>query len=333
MNLQKKKVISVFIVFMLLMVSVFSVDISENVLKAATKTILSASEMAIGIGTYGGERSNFNKAKDKFVFNVKNPVKNAKYTFDSSNKKIVTVKNSGTKAYLTGIGYGTATITCKQILNGKTTTVGKSKVTVKKAYIREDGMKDYLHLGSGRLGSYVQEPLVEIYYRNPEAKYVYSSDSSDFTITEKKYTEHLDAGDHDYAQEYTAKKAGSYTVTVKETYKNKTRKVGTFKVTVHNTEYVEALNIDLEFFGTVSDIIKYEKSDMNYYIEGDGFDLNKKSEDSVIYLDSDDRSIIWGYNEGTVKVKIYEGTNEANKKYITTCTITVKAVPLEGVDF
>ncbi len=56
--------------------------------------------------------------------------KNATYTFKSSNKKIVTVSDTGT---IRGIKAGTATITVNSTIGKKTTKVGTLKVTVNKA--------------------------------------------------------------------------------------------------------------------------------------------------------------------------------------------------------
>lgn len=53
------------------------------------------------------------------------------YTFTSGNKKIVKVKKSGTKCYITGVKAGSTKITVKEKLNGKTKKVGTCKVIVK----------------------------------------------------------------------------------------------------------------------------------------------------------------------------------------------------------
>lgn len=61
---------------------------------------------------------------------VKGKKKKAKYTFTSNKKKIATVSKKGV---VKGLKKGTATITVKEIIKKKKRTVGKVKVTVKKA--------------------------------------------------------------------------------------------------------------------------------------------------------------------------------------------------------
>lgn len=57
--------------------------------------------------------------------------RDAKYTYISSNSKIVrTVKLKSGNGYFEGIKNGTATVTVKETLKGKTRTLGKIKVTV-----------------------------------------------------------------------------------------------------------------------------------------------------------------------------------------------------------
>lgn len=59
----------------------------------------------------------------------------ATYSFSSNNTKVVKVsKKIGA---LTGVKEGTATITCKETINGKTKVIGTCNVTVHKAKIKQ----------------------------------------------------------------------------------------------------------------------------------------------------------------------------------------------------
>lgn len=70
------------------------------------------------------------KVGQKKKITVKGKKKKAKYTFKSNKKKIATVSKKGV---VKGIKKGKAVITVKEIKNKKKRTVGKVKVTVKKA--------------------------------------------------------------------------------------------------------------------------------------------------------------------------------------------------------
>jgi hypothetical protein len=326
MKLQKKKVVSLFVALMMLVGLVHSTDISMITAQAATKAQLSNTEITIGIGNYGSNAFYFHKTNDRYIITVDNPVKSASYTFTSSNKKIVTVKTSGTKAYLTGVKAGTATITCKQTLNGKTTTLGECQTTVEKASIREAAEANRLSLGTRSLGSWVQEPICYIINRIPDAKYTYSTNSKNLTIKDTKYDE-TQAGDgcFGYKQTYTAKKAGIYTVTVNETYQKKTREVGTFKVIIHDLKIEENIAIAPKDAIAFTSILSYRKSGMNYYFEGDGFDASVKKGIAYIAEDEYGDPAIFGVKEGTAKFKIYEGIDEKSKEYVGSCTVRVAA--------
>lgn len=296
--------------------------------QAAEKVQLSHTEITIGIGNYGGNAFYFHKTKDKYIITVDNPMKGASYTFTSSNKKVVIVKASGTKAYLTGINGGTATITCKQTLNGKTTTIGKCKIIVNKASIQEAAEANRLSMGTRSLGSWVQEPICYIRNRIPDAKYTYSTNSKNLTIKDTKYDEtQAGEGCFGFKQTYTAKKAGTYTVTVNETYQKKTRKVGTFKVIIHDLEIRENIAISPKDTISFNSILSYKKNGMNYYFEGDKFDANIKNKNSIAYIADNEYGdpVIHGVKEGTAKFNIYEGTDKKSKKYVGSCTVRVSA--------
>lgn len=326
MNMRKKKIVSLLVIGMWLMMFILPVSISTNTAQAATKASLSESELTIGLGAYGSPMFIFNKTDDKYAITVNNPVKGAKYSFKSSSAKIVTVKAGKTKGYLTGVKSGSATITCNQTLNGKTTLVGKCKVTVEKATISPTYVAESLALGTASFGSWVAEPICNIYNRIPDAKYTYSTNSKDFTIKDTKYEEtQAGEGYFGFKQTYTATKAGTYTVTVNETYNGVTRKLGTFKVAVHDLSIREDVSIAPGELIVISSLLSYSKKGINYYYEGDGFDVYKKSADSIAYIAEDkyEGLSIYGVKEGTAKINIYEGKNETSKVLVGSFTVQV----------
>ncbi len=145
-------------------------------------------------------------------------------------------------------------------------------------------------------------------------------------MKDEKYNEtQAGEGYFGFKQAYTAKKSGTYTVTVKETYKGKTKKIGTFKVIVHDLEIPENYPMEPNASIYYDDIIRYSRYDKEYFIEGDGFDARKKTSNSVVYIEENwyGAPCIYSLKDGTATLKIYEGTNESNKKYIGSCTIKV----------
>lgn len=94
------------VVLLILMLGIPTVRKEEA--KAASKPSLSAKEMVIGIGSCGVFNNDpygyYNKEESKYVLFVENSNKQATYTFKSDNKKIVRVKKSGEKCYITGFG-------------------------------------------------------------------------------------------------------------------------------------------------------------------------------------------------------------------------------------
>ena len=57
----------------------------------------------------------------------------APLVYDMEQPAVRTEYNTPNKINLTGVSAGSATITCKQTLKGKTTVVGKAKITVHNA--------------------------------------------------------------------------------------------------------------------------------------------------------------------------------------------------------
>lgn len=233
-----------------------SLFIPGTVAGAATKNAtISETEMTIPIAKIDSKLywnvNEYELSKAQKPLTVKNAVKGATYQYKSSDTKVATIDKEG--GYLTGLKAGSATITCTQIYNNKKTTVGKCEVTVKNAGLTVNDYENEFSVGKGGydLTHYFacSEPLFNITYRNPKATYTLTSDSKNFSIKSIKYDASMVkdlASDKDYqtvvkdyigkryiyGYQYTATKAGTYKVTVKETYNNKTRTLGSFKVII-----------------------------------------------------------------------------------------------------
>jgi hypothetical protein len=273
--------------------------------------------MTISRGSLNSESTFFTK-DEYYKLEVYNPVKKATYSFTSSNKSIVTLKAKGSKAYLTGVKVGTATITCNQKLNGKTTKVGTCKVTVKKPKFYSETY-DGLPLGSGE-GFFIYDS-----YRNFNATYTFTSNSKNFTLKERvKKAEGADG--YQMVQSYTAKKAGTYTVTVKETYNKKTTTIGEMKYEVKNATVLEEQYVYLGESAYSYNLINNYRWDVSYL-----FDAVEK--DILEFYVEEGNAYYKGKNVGTVTVNIYEDTKVPDKnKLIGSCKITVKDYTLESID-
>lgn len=290
--------------------------VANSAQAAATKPAVEA-KMTIGTGSIVGNFDYYSKEEGKYSLDVSNPVKNATYSFTSSNAKVLTVKASGTKAYLTGVKAGTATITVNQKLSGKTTKVGTCAVTVKNSVVHQDFVPE-LPLGA----SQSNEPLV-FEYRNNDATYTYASSSKNFSMSEtiKKFD-----GMNFISQSFTAKAPGTYTITVKETYNKSTRTVGTIKYTVKKATVSAESSVDLGDKVPAFDLINNCRTDVVYVFSSDDKEvLDITSEGDSVYLN--------GLKEGTANLKIYENTKVVDEsKLIGTCKISVKKVKLENLN-
>jgi len=272
--------------------------------------------MTIGTGSIRHSDPYYSK-DDYYIITVENPVKKATYTFTSSDNKVVTVKTKGNKAYLTGLKAGKATITCNQKLNGKTTKVGTCKVTVKNATFYSESY-DGLSLGTH------ETFLVYTSYRNLDAKYTYKSNSKNFTITEKVKRDG-DTDNYIIYQTYTAKKPGTYKVTVQETYKKKTRTVGELEFIVKKATVKDEWSFypgdELESYY----LVNYMRFDVDYVFEVLDTDV------AEVY-ENDNVVIIKAKNPGTTTVNVYEDSSKPDKdKLIGSCKLTVKELKVESV--
>ncbi len=319
---------------------------------AAKKASISATKLTIPLGkmdskVYWNTESiwEFGNAQK---LAVNNKVKGATYKFTSSNSKVVTIAKDG--GYLTGVKAGTATITCTQTLNKKTTTVGKCSVTVKSAKLVTSEYTSYtLPEGSGQFNlydhyAYGNDPLFMIAYRNPKATYSVTSSSKDFTIkavkqdaskvksiTDEEFGQEMLA-DHIgkryfYGYEYTAKKAGTYKITIKETYNKKTKTLGSFTIEIKETSIAEA-KVDVLLNDTVYlfSLLNYTKP-INYYFDIKDFD--EANLDNNILTFTEDGYYLYANKAGTTEVSIREESKEG--KLIGTVTFVVAEAPCQGI--
>lgn len=310
------KRISKIVVSMLLITSlILSTGMTTNVIQAAVKPSI-ATTMKIGTGSIVGDYDFYPKNDGKYVLSVSNAVKNATYSFTSSDTKILTVKASGSKVYLTGVKAGTATITCNQKLNRKTTKVGTCKVTVVNSTVYQDFVPE-LPLGTGFT------EVIEFANRNNDATYTFISNSKDFSMKEtKKIFEDMCF----ISYPYTAKAVGTYTVTVNETYNKRTRAVGKIKFIIKKATVTPEETIEQGSDINAYDLISKYRTDVNYVFESENCDIVQ------ISVEPNTTNLV-GKKAGTTKINIYEDAKAPDKsKLIGSCTITVKEVVLESLE-
>jgi hypothetical protein len=314
-EVKSNRFIKVFVVMMLLVALILPTEMLANVAQAATKPSIET-KMTIGTGSIVGAYDYYSKSNN-YVLNVYDTVKNATYSFTSSNTKVVTAKASGTKAILTGVKAGTATITCNQKLNGKTIKVGICKVTVLSSSLYTQDFIPELPLGT----SYAKQPI-EFDNRNNDAIYTYTSDNKNFSMKENlKFFD----GMYFISHTFTAKATGTYTITVKETYNKSTRTVGKLKYIVKKATVEKESTIDLGDDLLGLDLINNYREDVNYFFSGDNENVEGYLQYNSVYLKA--KSV------GTTTIKIYENATKADEsKLIGTCKITIKEVVLESLD-
>jgi hypothetical protein len=327
--------------------------VSGSLVEAATKkTAISTTSMTIPVGKLDSkvywngnpwERSNGQK------LTVKNTIKGATYQFTSSNTKVVTISKNG--GYLTGTKAGSATITVTQTYKKKKTTIGKCKVTVKNASLTVSNYGNEFPIGDGGfdLSSYYgySDPLFNIAYRNPKATYTLTSSSNDFSVKEvkydaskaktvtdsKEYQEVLQnfIGDgYFYGYQYSAKKAGTYTITVKETYNKNTRTLGSFKVVIEDTSIAEA-KVDMLLGDSLNcfNLISYPKANSLYYFSVKGFDEANVDNNVIGIVQGESELYIKANKVGTAEVTVIEGSE--NGTVIGTVTIAVAEAPCQSI--
>ncbi|HWT73796.1 MAG TPA: Ig-like domain-containing protein, partial [Mobilitalea sp.] len=329
--------------------------ISSSVAEAATKKAsISATKMTIPIGKIDSKiywNTNIYLVENMQKLSVKDKLKGATYKFTSSDTKVVKISADGSS--LTGLKAGSATITCTQTYQKKSTVVGKCKVTVKAASLEINSNTSDIQYPIGTfeydLLSYYAcaDPLFNIVYRNPDAKYTFTSSSKDLTVKEIKYdaskVKDLDVeaafqeeiksyigSSYIYGYQFTAKAAGTYKVTVKETYNKKTKTLGTLTIVVNDTSIAQSeMDLLLGKYYVVFDLLSYPRNDINYYFEIKDYDT-VNTENNVLDLYEDGGSLyLYAKNPGTTEVNIYE--NSEGGTLVGTVTVNVKELPVESI--
>ncbi len=233
----------------------------------------------------------------------------ATYTMTSKNKKIAMVKNRG----IIGISKGKTTITVTEKYKGKTKTVGNVTVSVAGPKFE----KKEITLGIGGFDNYIP-----ILYYNKKAKYTFEcSDSSIVKIYKDGYV--------------VGVKFGTTTVSVTESYKGKTTKLGSMKITV------ALATIDRN---TESYIYIYDYDTLDCLL--DNANIKNFNEDAVYTAVSADPTIVEidnridydgqilklkGLKAGTTIITIYE-EYMGIKKLLGTVNIEVKENPVESFE-
>lgn len=336
--------------FVLVMSSLFLP--SEKTQAAAKKATVSTKEMIIPVGKLSDKvywNQNSWQLANAEKLTVKNPVKGATYQFTSSNSQVVKVNKTG--GYLTGVKAGSATITVTQTYKSKKTTVGKSKITVKNAGITVSDYGNEFPVGTNGfdLVNYYNgdTSLYQITYRNPNATYTLSSSSNNFSIKEMKYDaskaksltdneyyqeelENYIGKSYFYGYEFTAKEAGTYTVTIKETYNKKTKTVGSFKVVAKATSISEP-DVDIRLGSTLNvfTLLSYAKASTSYYFEIQDFDDVNQDNNVALLKEDGEELYLYGNKTGTAQVIIKEESEEG--MVIGTVNLTVSEALCESI--
>lgn len=153
---------------------------------------------------------------------ISNTKEGAKYTYTSSNTKVVKVsvnKYDPSYASIKGLKTGSAKITIKEKYKNKTTKVGTIKVKVVKASVNKDAICN-ISIGKPKWNNTLASDYF-IPQMNYKATYKFTSSDPDKLSIKSDGTI------------VNAKAAGSVQVSVTETYKKKTRNLGDITVTVN----------------------------------------------------------------------------------------------------
>lgn len=225
----------------------------------------------------------------------------AKITYSSNKKSVATVSSKGV---VKGVSVGKAKITVKQTYKGKTKKLKTLTVQVRNAKIdKSNYVEGDLWIGAQPGWVSKNNPVdVSEYnvlsFKNPKAKYTYYTDNKDLVMDKNgKATE--------------VKNSGVAEITVKETYKNKTRKVGTFSLILKDPEYVgeDTLKIYQGQKDNVSDYISACGPFVFYWNDKDFTDEEALEDDNgadsvvpddvfELVTDEDGNCIVKGKNPG-----------------------------------
>ena len=225
----------------------------------------------------------------------------AKITYSSNKKSVATVSSKGV---VKGVSVGKAKITVKQTYKGKTKKLKTLTVQVRNAKIdKSNYVEGDLWIGAqpGWVSNNNPVDVSEynvLSFKNPKAKYTYYTDNKDLVMDKNgKATE--------------VKNSGVAEITVKETYKNKTRKVGTFSLILKDPEYVgeDTLKIYQGQKDNVSDYISACGPFVFYWNDKDFTDEEALEDDNgadsvvsddvfELVTDKDGNCIVKGKNPG-----------------------------------
>lgn len=302
---------------------------------AIKKTTLAAKTAHISLGTKGAHKigeSLFEEGAHQVA--IKNAKNGIKYTCTTSNKKVVTASVKSNKINLTGLKAGKATITCKQTVKGKTTTIGKVTVTVHKTTIKWDDIEGHglnkIIPSNGENALYGEMGgFYTMYYSTDKnVKYKISVDKKGLSVSTKN-TKTVYSGARFLNS--TATKAGTYKVTLTQTYKkNKSTSTVTTKfedVKIRDSATLYVGKPEFWTYLTEGCLSNYKL----YELKGVNVDIFTKTDDSIIYVDEDYN--IHALKEGTVEVEVYYYDKETQKlqEKLGTVKIDVKIVHTEDI--
>jgi hypothetical protein len=179
--------------------------------------------------------------------------------------------------------------------------------------------------------------FLDIKYLNSNAKYTYTTDKSGLKITQSIKKGFV-------TQKYTATKAGTYKVTVKETYKKKTRTLGTVNVTVVPVSVVETATMytqdeeEFWFTGYEGRTILVNGNYLDFIPELE--DITGGSDVSIAKeKEKDDFVGTYTYTlkatlPGTVKVNCYYKNSDGSKgDLIGSCLVTIKEPVVKEINY
>lgn len=303
---------------------------------ATQKTTLAAKTAHISLGTKGAHQigeSAFEEGVHQVA--IKNVKKGVKYTCTTSNKKVVTASIKSNKVNLTGLKAGKATITCKQTAKGKTTTIGKITVTVHNTTIKWDDMEGHglnkitpsssENAMYGEMGGF----YAEYYSTDKNVKYKISVNEKGLTVSTQN-TKTIYSGARFLNS--TATKAGTYKVTLTQTYK-KNKSTSTVTTKFEDTKIKDSVKL---YVGEQPRFWTYLAQDSlsnykEYALKGVNDDIFSKTDDSIIYVDEDYN--IHALKEGTVEVEVYYYDTKTQKfqDKLGTVKIDVKVAHTEEI--
>lgn len=300
--------------------------LSVPVLADTKKPTLSATKMNISLGAKGTHKINNTFSQGVHQITIQNPVKGAKYVCTSSNKKVLSVKTKNNKINLTGVSAGSATITCKQTLKGKTTVVGKAKIIVhnaKAVFVDPSNWnlgiyrREFSAISNGNSGLGIQ-----YYSTDDKVNYTFQVDKKGLTVKDEKA---YNSDANNMINLYPTK-GGVFKVTVTQTYEKKKKTIGSISLNFKEPNIHKTQELYVDSAVSIADIMDYYSFEREYYLEANGQNLYQKDENNSLYVDS--ANGIWGMKEGSFDVKIYDyhAQTKEKGKLLGTCTFIVKGI-------